>query len=154
MNKLETECLNWSILGGIMLTSMLVTLIALGVTGAFVLGGGYAISLLIPFSFFQASVIFMGVLSMGILVFGFCVLHDKLKIQNILLRRFVAGEEYDEEWDEKEYLRAQESIADEERRMAERAKLNARCRCGSGRKFRYCCMKKISTDEIYEVIHF
>ena len=128
-------------------------LIALLVTTLVVVGAGYGLSLIVPLSSFQATVILQGIVIAAIAVFGLYGVNEKLN-KFLLIST---------EWDESEVVEAMNAARERERvknrdreaeRRAERAVLNALCDCGSKRKFKYCCMKKKASVDAEEVIHF
>lgn len=133
---------------------LLMMLVAIAAMLSVALGAGYAISLLLPMTLFQSTVVFTAVIAIGILIIGFMDIHEKIKLNGEFLRDLVGWDEDDYEDREEESERIKRIAENEARQSARKAVMNADCQCGSGRKFKYCCMKKKASPKNEEVIRF
>lgn len=119
------------------------------------LGSGYVMTLFLPLTLFQATVIFIGLSGVYILVNGMMELQQKLSIQNVVLKQMAGWDDDDQEFEEEqEKVRIQEVVERTVSRQVKKVMQNALCQCGSGRKFRYCCMAQQANKQDKEVVPF
>jgi hypothetical protein len=119
------------------------------------LGLGYVTALFVPLNLFQATVIVVGATGVCVLVIGLFALYDKLKNQNVMLEEMSGWEVDDGDCgQEDEQIRIREIAEREVSRQIMKAMQKTLCSCGSGRKFRYCCMKNQDSAKNSEVIPF
>jgi hypothetical protein len=117
------------------------------------IGAGYAISHVVALSLFESTAIFLGVIGIAAVVIGFMDVNQKLTSVRSLLQDWLGWED-DEEYQEylqQQRMRITKTAEGEARRLAQKTVMNAPCPCGSGKKYRYCCMKNNSSTEEIEV---
>jgi hypothetical protein len=120
---------------------LLITVAIFSVTLAVFLGIGYLLSSLLPFTFFQSTIIVIGHLFLILSFISITVLHNKLNNIEILL----TDDDYEEE--DNEFEEDTDDDDDEWRKKVAlisnlKAGQNEPCPCGSGKKFKFCCMDK------------
>ena len=110
-----------------------------------VFAGGYLLHLILPFGIFQASVLFFAAIFVGLVGIGLMTISDN--IEKKTLGYGCADCEYmeDEDVDENEILETEDSMLRKE--YADSFRKHARnqpCHCGSGKKYKRCCLKQES----------
>ncbi len=112
------------------------------ISAAIFIGGGYLISLVIPLTLFQSSIISIGstfVLGFVIILFIVVMLIDEYRVWRY-------GDEEDDYDDEEDEEDVEEDADDITKRKiinikTEKTGRNEPCPCGSGKKYKFCCGK-------------
>ena len=123
---------------------IILIILLIAVSAAAFIGAGYLLSLAIPLTLFQASVIAIG----ATFVFAFIIYALMIANASVERRRpdYYYEEEYDEE-DEEEYDDDEynEALADRLKKFkvihTKKVGRNEPCPCGSGKKYKHCCGK-------------
>jgi hypothetical protein len=119
--------------------------IALSVGTLTALGAGHLLALAVPqLSLFQSTMIILAVMINGVVLIGLFAANERLDHQTFMLNE-IAGWDTDE--DDKEQASEKQRAIAAANRAEKRANLNALCSCGSGRKFKNCCLKKQPSAE-------
>ena len=112
----------------------LIALVTLFITLVVLVGIGYLLSLLFPFSLFQATVLVTGSTFLITFLILSTIFHSKLdEIKNSLMED---EDEEEEQNDENEQLRRKIAFL-----KSMKVGRNDPCPCGSGKKAKYCCMQ-------------
>lgn len=133
-----------NVLASVAATLFMAAIAALGalLCGFLVLAGGHALSRFFPISLMEASVLFLGtVFTIGIMV-NLSRINDSIRARTILGNAEWDEsddddyEEYDEDEEQEEPQVGAEPIA-----KSIEISRNQKCPCGSGRKYKNCCLK-------------
>jgi preprotein translocase subunit SecA len=119
-----------------------IILVLIIISAVIFIGGGYLISLVIPLTLFQASILCIG----ATFVSAFIITMVMVVIVIAEYREWGYGDEedyYDDEEDEKDV--EEETDNTTKRKIVDMKTVkvgrNEPCPCGSGKKYKHCCLK-------------
>ena len=127
---------------------LLVLLIVIISTGVFI-GIGYVISLFLPLTLFQSSLLCMGsTFVVAFIIFGI-IIHDSLSGNHNHFEEYEYedDDEFEEEYDEDDIEMVERIMKNSVKKKLSidpnfgKVSRNAPCPCGSGKKYKLCCGK-------------